>query len=123
MTQIVDGERHTLHKVRFLLEVASKAISTEHLQSAEQHEVAQLSVKLIGIDRLIFAQGVDIVGYKLFAETIGEIGFRLPQERCYIVVERALSTALKIDKPRFAVLYHHIARLKIAIHKCVARRF
>ncbi len=54
-------------------------------------------------------------------QAVGKIRLGLPQERCYIVVERSTATTLKVDKPRLPVLYHHVTRLKITIHECVAR--
>ena len=67
LAQIGNSERHALHEVRFLLEVATETVCTKHLQRAEKHEVMQLRVEIVLIHRDILAQSVDILFEELLA--------------------------------------------------------
>ena len=51
------------------------------------------------------------------AQTVGIVGFGLPQERSHVIVDRAFASALEVDKPGFAVLNHYVAALEVAIHE------
>ena len=55
LAEVFDGIRHTLDEVRFLFEIATETIGSQHLQGAEKHEVAQLTEEIGSIYRLVFA--------------------------------------------------------------------
>ena len=50
-----------------------------------------------------------------------EVRFRLPQERCYIVIHRTASAALEINKVwhffTTALNYHYISALEVTVHE------
>lgn len=83
--------------------------------------MTKLTIEIGLVDRLIFAQGIDILLQQFLTETIGILRLCLPQERSDIIIERPFSSALKVDKPRLTVFDHHIAALKIAVHKSSGR--
>ena len=60
LAQVLDGVRHTLYEVRFLLKVPPESICAQYLQGTEQHEVSQLAEEIIAVYRLVFAQCLDI---------------------------------------------------------------
>ena len=107
--------------MRFLLKIPPETVSSEHLQRAEKNKMTKLTIEIGLVDRLIFAQGIDILLQQFLTETIGILRLCLPQERSDIIIERPFSSALKVDKPRFTVFDHHIAALKIAVHKSSGR--
>ena len=41
----------------------------------------------------------------------------LPQEGGNVVVDRTFASALEVDEPRFAVLYHNVTALEVAVHE------
>ena len=68
---------------------------------------------------MIFRQGVEIVLYQFLFQRSRVVSSCLPNERSNVVVYRASSAALKINKIRFSVLYHHVSGLEVAIQECV----
>lgn len=115
--EVGDSVGNTLHKVRFLLEVAAEAIGAEDLEDAEEDEVAESAMEAIGVDGLIFLDSIDVFVDELEAERVGEISLSLPEERSDVVVERTAATALEVDEPRLSVLNHDVARLEVAVHE------
>ena len=115
--QVGDGEGDALHEVGLLLEVSAEAVGAQHLQGAEEDEVAQLGVEVGFVHGLVLAQGVDVFGQQLLAEALGIVGLGLPEEGGDVVVDGALAPALEVDEPGFAVAYHHVAALEVAIHE------
>ena len=65
--------------------------------------MTKLTIEIGLVDRLIFAQGIDILLQQFLTETIGILRLCLPQERSDIIIERPFSSALKVDKPRLTV--------------------
>ena len=107
--------------MRFLFEIATETISSQHLQRTEKDKVTKLAIKIGFVNRLVFAKSFHILLQQFFTKTIGIFRFRLPQERGYVVIERAFTSSLKVNKPWFAIFYHHITALKITIHKSSGR--
>ena len=129
--QALDGTGDALQEVSLALEPAPEAVGAQHLQQAEEDEVAQPCEERLlrhhkgsrcplrrcreGLKRI----QIDID--KPVALLVGEARTRLPEERGHIVVDRPLSPALEVDEPGYPVVYHHIARLEIAVHEGVGR--
>ena len=117
LPQVLDGERYALDEVRFLLEIATETIGTQHLQGAEQYEVTQLTAEIALIHRHVFAQRRDVIFQQLLPQLFGIFGFRLPKERGDIVKDRSFAPSLEVNKPWLALLDHHVARLEVAIEE------
>ena len=109
LPQIAHGIRHAAQEMRLFLEITAKTVSSKHLQSAEEYEMAQPCVERVAVDVDVTAKRVEIFFDKFVAQAVREVGFCLPQERCNIVVHRSFSAALEVDKPRLIVFNHHIA--------------
>ena len=107
--------------MRFLFKVTTETVGSQHLQRTEKDKVAKLAIKIGFVNRLVFAKSFHIFLQQFFTEAIRIFRFRLPQERGYVIIERAFASALKVDKPRFPVFYHHITTLKITIHESSGR--
>ena len=109
----------TLDEVGFVLMESAEAVSTQHLQHAEKHIALQPLPEGVGIGHLSvtlcgFAVDVD----HLSAQRVGIVGRCLPKERCHIVVYRAASSALEVDKLRLSVgREDDVACLKVAVHE------
>ena len=107
--------------MRFLFEVPTETISTQHLQRTEKNKVTKLAIKIGFVNRLVFAKSFYIFLQQFSTETIRIFRFRLPQEGGYVIIERPFASSLKVDEPRFSVFYHHITALKITIHESSGR--
>ena len=125
MAQIIYRKRNGLQEVRFLLKISSKTVCTKHLHRSKQDKMLQILIELLTIHRHIVLQLVYIFFHQLLTQIWMEVRFSLPQKRSYIIIHRTFSSSLKINKVRHQLLlafrlsfhHHHIARLKIAIHK------
>ncbi len=105
--------------MRLLLEVAPEAVSAQHLQRAEQHEVPQRRQELGARDGHIGFQRIEIRVDEFRLELLGVGRLGLPDERGHVVVDRALPAALEVDEIRLAVLDHHVPRLEVAVEERV----
>ena len=117
LAKVLDGEGDTLYEVGLLLEVTAETIGTQHLHGAEQYEVAKLGIEISLVHGLVLAQGVDVFLQQLLAQAVGIVCFGLPQEGGNVVVDRTFASALEVDEPRLAVLYHNVTALEVAVHE------
>ena len=117
LSEVLDGIRNALDKVRFLFEIATETVGSQHLQGAEQDEMAQLAEEIVAVYRLVLAECLDVFVQQLFAQAFRITGLGLPEEGGHIVKERAFASALEIDEPRFTVLDHDIPALEVSVHE------
>ena len=123
MTKIINSKRNRLQEVRFLFKIASKSVSAKHLHCTEKHKMLQRVIEHLFIYWQILLKFIYIQLHQFFTQIWVKISFSLPQERCYIIVNRSFSSALEINEiwyffTIFIFYDHHVTRLKIAIHKC-----
>jgi len=123
VAQVLDGGRNAIDEVLLVLEIASKPIRPQDLQRAEEHKVAQPLGKMAHGGHLdILLERLIVCGDQLATQLEGVVGGGLPQKRGKIIVIRALASALEIDEIGIAfAVEHHVASLKIAIEKTLAR--
>ena len=81
LAQVMDGGGYRLYKVLLLLVIASKAIGTQHLQGAEQHEKRQPVGEMAGRRHLnVVLQRVVILIHEFAPQLVGILGRSLPEK-------------------------------------------
>ena len=83
--------------------------------------MAQLAEELDAVDGLVLRYCLDVFVQQFVTQTLRIFGFGLPQEGSDVVVERSFPSALEVNEPRFAILYHDVAALEVAVHEGVGR--
>ena len=101
VTQILDSWRYAVNEVLLMFEVATEAISAQHLQSAEENEETQPAGKVTDRRHFdIMTQGMIVLCDEITAQLEAVLCRSLPQERSQIVIVRAFATALEVDEER-----------------------
>ena len=110
--------------MRLLFKVAPETVGAQGLKVAEQHELAQLLTEMSLVK--IWQEspyGTEIGRQHVFLQVFGVTGTGLPNERCNIVVDRALAAALEVYEVRNIVLKHYVAGLEVTVHESFAHVF
>ena len=103
------------------LKISAEAVCAKHLKDAEQHVQVQFFGKLLLVNLCVSRCAIQIHVNQFVAKFLRIFSRCLPQKGSYIVQNRALSSALKIDEERISVLVeHHVASLKVAVEERVA---
>ena len=99
--QVVNSKGNAGQEVRLLFKVAPETVGAQGLKVAEQHELAQLLTEMSLVK--IWQEspyGTEIGRQHVFLQVFGVTGTGLPNERCNIVVDRALAAALEVYEVR-----------------------
>ena len=100
------------------LEVATEAISTQHLKQPEEHAKLQSLAELLLVDLLILLQTLQIDLDEFLAQLFRIACRGLPKETCHIILNRTFPAALEIYEIRILLaIEHDIAGLEVTIHE------
>ena len=109
--------RNALDEVLFALDKSTESVRAERLQHADEQDEVKLFGKLGSVNDNVLRERIDIIVIELVTLGAGQSGTRLVQQCGEVVLQRTVHPALKVDIRQLAVVYHNIARLKIAVHE------
>ena len=117
--QIPHGGGDAFQEVSLTFEIASKAVSAQHLQRAEEHEEAQPVDKMAhGRHFHVMLQRLIVFPNQLATQLEGIVGGSLPEERGQVVIERSLPATLKVYEIRIpSGVEHDVTRLEVPVHE------
>ncbi len=123
IAQVVDSWGNTINEMLFMLEIATKTVSAEHLQGSEEHKQTKTLSKMAhGRHFYILFQRLIIHRDEVATQLERIFGRGLPEKRGKVIIIRALAATLKIDEERITLgIEHDITRLEVAIHESLAR--
>ena len=121
--QIFQSRGYAHNELSLLLDKTSEAIGPKNLKGSEKDGQTKSTVKSDAVNVgifLIFLESFQIAVDHPFLEPLRVAEPCLPYEGRDVVIYRASSTSLEINKIRLPVLDHHVSRIEIAIEEGIA---
>src|ERR1700737_844448 len=98
---------------------AAKTISTQRLQDADVDICVVVAHEFLAVQLDETRERIEVVIEQLLAQFGGQVRLGVVQKRGDVILKRAFSAALVIQKKRLPIAQHDIARLKITIKKII----
>ena len=118
---VLQRERNALEEVHFALIEPPKSISAQRLHDADVNVGIVMLQERFAREINVAAENIEVMIEQLLSQFRWKIGLGVIQKRSDVVLERALASALIIQKVRLAVSEHNVARLEIAVEEEIAR--
>src|ERR1700687_3340607 len=99
---------------------AAKTISTQRLQDADVDICVVVAHEFLAVQLDETRERIEVVIEQLLAQFGGQVRLGVVQKRGNVILKRAFSAALVIQKKRLLIAQHDVARLKITIKKIIA---
>ncbi len=100
--------------------IAPEAISSHGLHDANQNIAIIVLPEFTFVDMDFLFQRTNVIIEQLLTGFLWNISLGIVQERCHIILQSSASPSLVVDEKQFALMYHDITRLKIAVQKVMA---
>src|SRR6185437_16911698 len=110
--QILQRIGHALQKMWLSLVKSPEAVSPQCLHDAYIYIGVIVLHECAALDLHIAAQAFEIIIEQLLPQRGRQIGLAVEEQRSNVILQRAPSPALIIEKPRLSAAQHDVARLK-----------
>src|SRR5579859_7999528 len=120
--QVLQSEWHALQEMRLAFIKTAKTVRAERLHDAYVNKRIIMMQELVAANLDEIRQPLQIVVEQVLAQRRRQIGLGVIKQGSDVILQRSLAAALVVEKERLALAQHHIARLKVAIKKGIARR-
>src|SRR5215469_4496199 len=118
--QVLQRVGHALQKVHLALVESAKTVGPQRLHDADINVSVVVVQERLALNVCEALESVQIMVEQLLSQLRRQVSLRVEQQRGDVILQRALASALIVEKVRLPIPEHDVTRLKIAIKEKVA---